>query len=164
MVTLELRTELNSSSLELTFGPDLSVRSREFFLEVESAGDSELVDSKDFFLSAMVKEEDLEAGRARLCLGELVSSGGSDVSALTELALLFLQALRTFCLLTASTEFFLRTRGLTSVFSLCLAPGEVGGVQLRQEREDLPLETALSLSELELSSEFFFPIGGFEAC
>ena len=123
----------------------------------------------------MVNDEDLEAGRGalpRVCLGELVSSGGSEASltALTEFALLFLQALRTFCLLMASTEFFFSTLGLTSLmflvladFSLCLAPGEVGGVQLRQESEDLPLETALSLSELELSSEFFFPIGGLEA-
>lgn len=126
----------------------------------------------------MVKEEDLEAGlpTARWFLGELVSSGGSVASLTLEFALLFLQALRTFCLLMASTEFFFSTRGLTSVMflllpDLSLGPdlGEVGGVQLRQESEDLPLDTALSLSEssvltpLELSSEFFFPIGGLDA-
>ena len=131
----------------------------------------------------MVKEDDLEAGRPQvlLFLAELVSSGGSEPSdpTLEELALLFLQAFSTFCLLIASTEFFLSTLGLTSLTSLVflLLPdlslwpvlGEVGGVQLRQESEDLPLETALSLSEsssrtpLELSSEFFFPMGGLEA-
>ena len=128
----------------------------------------------------MVKDEDLEAGRplVRLFLGELVSSGGSEPSdpTLEELALLFLQAFSTFCLLIASTEFFFSTLGLTSVLflvlpdlSLCPVFGEVGGVQLRHEREDLPLETALSLSEssiltpFELSSEFFFPMGGLEA-
>ena len=76
----------------------------------------------------------------------------------------------------ASTEFFLRIRGLISVefllFCEDLDPdlGEEGGVQLRHESEELPLDTALSLSEssilrtlvtpTEPSSEFLLPIGG----
>ena len=116
-----------------------------------------------------MKDDDLEAGLPTvLCAarGELVSSGGS-------VALLFLQALITFCRLIASTEFFLRTRGLLSVefllFCEDLDPdfGDEGGVQLRHESDDLPEDTALSLSEssvlrtlTEPSSEFLFPIGG----
>ena len=70
----------------------------------------------------MVKEDDLEAGRLQvlLFLGELrVSAGGSELSdPALELALLFLQAFSTFCLLIASTEFFFSTRGLSSLASL----------------------------------------------
>ena len=122
-----------------------------------------------------MNEDDLEAALVLdlELLGELVSSGGS-----VSVALLLLQALITFCRLMASTEFFLRTRGFSSEFVFLLLPdfsldpdfGECGGVQLRHDSDDLPLDTALSLSEssvfktVDPSSEFFFPIGGFEAC
>ena len=78
----------------------------------------------------MVKDADLEAGlpAVLLLLGELVSSGGSSRSARLKSSVriptaegeLFLQAFRTFCLLIASTEFFLRTRVLTPVLSVLL--------------------------------------------
>lgn len=130
-----------------------------------------------------MNEEDREAGLMLVLefLGELVSKGGS-FSGLVPCALLFLQALITFCLLIASTEFFLSMRGfnfkslwlfvfllLYCDFSLVPDLGECGGVQLRHERDDLPLDTALSLSESSVfitwkpSSEFFFPMGGFDA-
>ena len=154
-------------------------RDPESWEECEPRRDSGCGDSNDFFLSAMVKEELREAGRPQLraCRGELVSRGCS--AAPWSVALLLLPALMTFCLLTASTEFFLSTRGLSCccsalavlLFSCCLsleaALGEAGGVQLRQESEERPEETALSLSEsgsvlstVGPSSEFFLPMGG----
>ena len=99
-----------------------------------------------------MNEEDREAGLMLVLefLGELVSKGGS-FSGLVPCALLFLQALITFCLLIASTEFFLSMRGfnfkslwlfvfllLYCDFSLDPDLGECGGVQLRHERDDLP--------------------------
>ena len=133
-----------------------------------------------------MKEEEREAGRPKAELPRpavIVSSGedADDASAtamsLLGVALRFLQALITFCLLMASTEFFFKTRGLPLLlFSLgccCLsgllrvfaaAPatesrlaaerGDVvagatgaGGELLRPDSDERPLETAESLSE-----------------
>ena len=79
------------------------------------------------------------------------------------LALLFLHDIKTLRLLIASIECFFKTRGFSRVppfllfwflsrtffSSLFFLPlfGDVGGVALRPDKEDLPLETAESLSE-----------------
>ena len=99
-----------------------------------------------------MKEDEREAGLmlVRELRGELVSNGGSFSGSRVPCALLFLQALITFCRLIASTEFFLSMRGfnfkswwllefllLFCDFSLDPDLGDCGGVQLRHERDDL---------------------------
>ena len=150
VVTRELRLEFASSmtSRELLREPFglLSTASRELLRDEDSweefeplrdAAEEDSDDSNDFFLSAIVKDEDLDAGLPHvvvlLFLGELVSRGGSEISAflmsslvnvrlmsLMGVALLFLHALRTFCLLMASTEFFFNILGFISTLELLL--------------------------------------------
>ena len=72
----------------------------------ETASHLFAISSKDFFLSAIVNDEDLEAGRPEFQPEALVNSG---------LALLFLQDSNMFLLLIASTLSFFKIRGLVSV-------------------------------------------------
>ena len=77
------------------------------------------IDSKDFFLSAMVKEEEREAGLPREVMArgaeveclELASMARNSVMEAFFWALLTLLDSRTFLLLMASMLFFLSTRG-----------------------------------------------------
>jgi hypothetical protein len=72
-----------------------------------SPSDLVVINSSDFFLSAMVNDEDLEAGLPfHECFISIDSAGC--------LALLFLQDSKMFRRLIASMESFLRTRGFTS--------------------------------------------------